>query len=218
VKSHDIVLLLKLVSLHNTYFSDCDDEEFDVIYPPDEEQDWLENGLADEDSSSSLAGNNENVKNRFSVRALEADTGISKSQISLSLNRMYNVGLAKIDRKLQLPKTNTQALLEFIAYGIKYVFPVKEGEITRGIATSIAAPVLRGKLMTSGDLPPVWPYAKGKTKGMAIEPLHSNIFKTVQKDKRMYAMLALVDAIRIGHARERNVALEKLKIIFKAAK
>jgi len=215
VKSQDIVLLLKLVSLHSAYFSDCDADEFDVIYPPDEDEDWLDNDFEYEHSSNSIV---ENVENRFSVRALEADTGISKSQISLSLKRMYDVGLAKTDRKTQLPKTNTKALLEFITYGIKYVFPAKEGEITRGIATSIAAPVLRGKLMTSGDLPPVWAYAKGKTKGMAVEPLHSNIFKTVQKDKRMYAMLALVDAVRIGHPRERNLALEKLEIMFKAVR
>ena len=213
MKSQDIVVLLKLVSLHSAYFSDCGDDEFNVIYPPDENEDWLENDFEYEHPFSSIT---ENVENRFSVRGLEADTGISKSQISLSLKRMYDVGLAKIDRKTQLPKANTKALLEFITYGIKYVFPAKEGEITRGIATSIAAPVLRGKLMTSGDLPPVWPYAKGKTKGMAVEPLHSNIFKTVQKDKRMYAMLALVDAIRIGHPRERNLALEKLEIMFKA--
>lgn len=215
MKSQDIVVLLKLVSLHSAYFSECGDDEFDVIYPPDEDEDWLENGLEYEEPFSLIT---ESVENRFSVRALEADTGISKSQISLSLKRMYNVGLAKIDRKTQLPKANTKALLEFITYGIKYVFPAKEGKITRGIATSIAAPVLRGKLMTSGDLPPVWPYAKGKTKGMAVEPLHSNIFKTVQKDKRMYAMLALVDAVRIGHPRERNLALEKLALMFKVVR
>jgi len=215
VKSQDIVVLLKLVSLHSAYFSDCDSGEFDAIYPPNEDEEWLDNDFEDNYLSNFIV---DSVENRFSVRGLEADTGISKSQISLSLKRMYDVGLAKIDRKTQLPKANTKALLEFITYGIKYVFPAKEGEITRGIATSIAAPILRGKLMTSGDLPPVWAYAKGKTKGMAVEPLHSNIFKTVQKDKRMYAMLALVDAVRIGHPRERNLALEKLALMFKVVR
>ena len=43
MKSQDIVVLLKLVSLHSAYFSDCGDDEFDVIYPPDEDEDWLEN-------------------------------------------------------------------------------------------------------------------------------------------------------------------------------
>ena len=179
MKSQDIVLLLKLVSLHSTNSS--------------------------KDIGESL----------FSVRSLEAETGISKSQISLSLKRMYSVGLAKIDRESQLPKTNTKALLEFITYGIKYVFPAKEGEITRGIATSIAAPVLSGELMTSGDLPPVWPFAKGTTKGRSVVPLHSNTLETIQKDKCLYAMLALVDAIRLGHPRERNLALKKLAILFK---
>lgn len=65
---------------------------------------------------------------------------------------MHDVGLAKNDRRLGIPKTNSKALLEFIAYGIRYVLPAKEGELTRGIATSIAAPVLQRKLITSGEL------------------------------------------------------------------
>jgi hypothetical protein len=127
---------------------------------------------------------------------------------------LHDVGLAKNDRRLGIPKTNSKVLLDFIAYGIRYVLPAKEGELTRGIATSIAAPVLQRKLITSGELFPVWPYAKGKTKGLTVEALHPNIFQSVRDDGRMYAFLALTDAVRLGKPRERNVAIDTLATLF----
>lgn len=210
MKSQDVLLLLKLISLHAEFAGK--DFDSDIIQVDDTWADWDDKGL-----TPTFTEMNQ-IESQFSLRNLESLTGVSKSQISLSLNRMYDVGLAKVDRKLQVPKTNTKALLEFIAYGIRYVFPAKEGVIGRGIATSIAAPVLRGKLMTSGELQPVWSNPRGNTKGMLIEPLHPKVFLAVQQDAQLYAMLALVDAIRIGHPRERNLAVEILESIFKVAK
>ncbi len=210
MKSQDVLLLLKLISLHAEFAGK--DVDSDIIQMDDTWADWDDKGL-----TPTFTEMNQ-IESQFSLRNLECLTGVSKSQISLSLSRMYDVGLAKVDRKLQVPKTNTKALLEFIAYGIRYVFPAKEGVIGRGIATSIAAPVLRGKLMTSGELQPVWSNPRGNTKGMLIEPLHPKVFLAVQQDAQLYAMLALVDAIRIGHPRERNLAVEMLESIFKVAK
>ncbi|MDQ7051001.1 MAG: hypothetical protein Q9M92_16290 [Enterobacterales bacterium] len=207
MKSQDILLLLKLISLHGDYKDPLKNSE--VIDFHSEWRDW------GHDEISPDYGQIDYIESRFAVRALANETGISKSQVSLSLKRCNDVGLAKQDRKTLMPKTNTKALIEFIAYGIRYVFPTKPGEITRGIKTSIAAPVLRGQLMTSGDLPPVWPDARGNTKGVAIEPLHKNIRQAVKNDAALYAMLALTDAIRIGQPRERNLALDKLNLLVK---
>ena len=207
MKSQDVLLLLKIISLHDKFAGKNFDSE--IILEDDEWADWDDKGLQPSYYES------EHLESQFSVRNLAQVTGISKSQISLSLKRMYEVGLAKVDRKLQVPNVNKKALLDFLANGIRYVFPAKEGVITRGIATSIAAPVLRGKLMTSGDLQPVWPNPKGRTKGMLIEPLHPNIFVAIKDDAQLYAMLALIDAIRIGHPRERNLAVDMLRKIFK---
>lgn len=212
MKSQDIVVLLKLISLHTEFFEN-NSRESDLLFMNEEFEDWIDNG-EDYSEFDHMNSSSEYFESRFSVRSLQADTGISKSQVSLSLKRMYDVGLAKIDRKLGLPKTNTKGLLEFIAYGIKYVFPAKEGELTRGISTSIAAPVLQGKLMSSGEFSPVWAYAKGNSKGLSIEPLHPHVFKAIRRDGRMYAFLALTDAIRLGNPRERNFALDTLQQLF----
>ncbi len=207
MKSQDILLLLKLISLHGNYKAPLKNSV--VVDFKSEWRDW------GNDDAKLNNGEIDYIESQFSVRALARETGISKSQVSLSLKRCHDVGLAKQDRKTLLPKANSKALIEFIAYGIRYVFPVKPAEITRGIKTSIAAPVLMGQLMTSGDLPPVWPDARGHTKGVAIEPLHKNIRQAVNSDAVLYAMLALTDAIRIGQPRERNLALDKLNLLVK---
>lgn len=81
-------------------------------------------------------------------------------------------------------------MLEFIEYGIKYVYPVKPAAVVRGIPTSIAAPVLKGKLMTAGDYIYVWPYAMGKEKGQPVTPLYKSVPFAVKKDPHLYALLA----------------------------
>ncbi len=230
MKSQYILLLFKLISIHGTKNPRHKSE---VIAKTSAWRDWdnQELGLEskvmletnawqdkDEELLKSEHAEQDYFKSLFSVRSLAEETGISKSQISLSLNRCYEIGLAKIDRKSLLPKANTQALMEFISYGIRYVFPVKAGEITRGIATSIAAPVLQGQLMTSGDLPPVWPDASGNTKGVTIEPLHRGVVTAIKHDPELYAMLALTDAIRMGQPREHKLATEKLNRLFEELK
>ena len=155
--------------------------------------------------------NQENIKARYTARALEQETGISKSQVNLSINHCYDIGLLKKDRHLDVPRVNVRALDEFIAYGLKYVFPAKPVALTRGIATAFAAPVLNEKLMSAGELPFVWSDARGNTKGLAIEPLFKSVTFAIRRDPKMYALLALIDAIRIGQPREANLAKQLLK-------
>lgn len=147
----------------------------------------------------------------FSMRGLEESTGISKSEVSAALKRCFAVGLAKPERKSGVPHANSKALYEFIAYGLKYVFPARAGAIVRGIATSHAAPVMAGKLMSAGEHIYVWPDAKGKEKGQSVEPLFKSVPKAVAQDEDLYAMLALVDAIRLGNEREASMARKLLQ-------
>lgn len=153
----------------------------------------------------------QNLGHQYSVRALAQETGISKSQVSLALQRCFDVGLAKRDRRSGIPHTNTKGLFEFIVYGLRYVFPARLGPVSRGIATSLGAPVLEGQLMSAGELVPVWPDARGDTKGQSVEPLFNSVIYAIRRDDELYALLALVDAIRIGQSRERNLAITMMK-------
>jgi hypothetical protein len=100
-------------------------------------------------------------------------------------------------------------IFEFLVHGAKYAFPAERGEMTRGVPTAHAAPVLRERFAPSKEPPPVWPSPDGTVRGMAFAPLHKAAVKAAAGDAALYALLALVDAIRGGGAREREVA-EKL--------
>lgn len=214
MKSQDILLLLKLVSLQKQE-QWLEDEGMSKAWPLDW-QDWedIEGWVSGADElllPEMRYGVSEYLSSRYTARTLEEETGISKSQINLALNRCIDVGLVKKDRKSGAPRANVQTLYGFIVHGLKYVFPAKPGEITRGIATAFAAPVLNKHLMSAGEFVPVWPDAKGNTKGQAVEPLCKSVAYAVRRDPEIYALLALVDAIRIGQPREANLAADLLK-------
>lgn len=146
----------------------------------------------------------------YTARGLAEELGVGKTEINNSINRSISVGLIKRDRKTNHPRTNIKALREFIVYGLKYVFPARPSEITRGIPTAFAAPVLEGQLMTAGEMIYVWPDAKGKNKGQSVTPLFNSVPYAVKRDSRLYAYLALVDAIRLGSPREAQFAEQLL--------
>jgi hypothetical protein len=75
--------------------------------------------------------------------------------------------------------------------------------------TAHAAPPLEGQII-EGDLPPVWPDAEGKVRGVTFEPLHKAAPKAARKDPALYELLALIDAVRDGRVRERQLAEKEL--------
>jgi hypothetical protein len=48
---------------------------------------------------------------------------------------------------------------------------------------------------------------------VGIEPLHPSVPFAAMQDAKLYEMLALFDALRVGKARERGMALERLEAL-----
>lgn len=138
-------------------------------------------------------------------KPLAEDLGISQSEISKSLNRSKYAGL--IDPKGK--KVMKLALLEFLQFGLRYVFPQKPGAVVRGIPTSHSAAPLKDKIESAEHY--VWPYAKGTVRGHSIIPLYPTVPEAALKDAKLYELLALVDALRVGRAREKELALAEIK-------
>jgi hypothetical protein len=107
---------------------------------------------------------------------------------------------------------NKSALEEFLLHGVKYAFPPERGELTRGVPTAHAAEPLRSLISAGSDAPPVWPFPEGKTRGYSFAPLYKTVPKAALRDKYLYELLALVDAIRDGKSRERLLAEKELKL------
>lgn len=103
-------------------------------------------------------------------------------------------------------------LAEFLIHGVKYAFPSETGARTRGVPTAHATLPLSELISASADsLPPVWPYPEGTVSGLAFAPLYKSAPKAALVDERLYRLLALVDAIRGGRAREQSIAARLLK-------
>ena len=107
-------------------------------------------------------------------------------------------------------RPNYRAIEEFLIHGLKYAFPAEHGQLTRGVPTSYAAEPLRQVITPGDEPPPVWPYAAGSQRGIAFEPLYKQAPKAALRDPVLYELLALVDALRDGRARERKLAEEMI--------
>lgn len=183
MKSQDIVILLKLISLQ--------DQE-------------LEKGSA-QLKSESISGD------PYAVRNLESLTGISKTEIAQSIKRSVASGIARKDNTSNEPRPHRRNLFNFIIHGLKFVFPANPGPMQRGIPTAFAAPMLEGLLISGGSYNYVWPYAEGREMGQSVEPLFKSVPEATLKDQHLYEYLALVDAIRLGNQREVGLASDRLK-------
>ena len=201
MKGQDLLLLLKLVSLERQA-QRAGDRPIDRS-----PNDWR--GWSDFTEERHVAEPLP-LEGVYSVRALEQETGISKSEVSGALRRCFQSGLAREDRRTGTPTANTKALWEVLAFGARYVFPVSPGPLVSGIPTAAAAPVLAGRLMSAGDTIHVWEDVRGAARGQRIEPLYRTVPRAVRRDPDLYAMLALVDSIRLGGERETALARKLL--------
>jgi predicted transcriptional regulator len=145
------------------------------------------------------------------MKDLAFELGISASEISESINRSIIAGLISSDKRT----INKMALLDFLKSGLRYVYPQKPGSMARGIGTAHSAPPLNEEIVSEEQF--VWPFANGNIRGQAIEPLHINTPEACLRDLKYYKLMALTDAIRIGKAREQNIAFEKIKKEFEDA-
>lgn len=141
----------------------------------------------------------------WQYRDLSAMLFISISEISASLNRSVVAGLIDSERK----RVRRKALMEFIQYGIQYVFPQLPGPIVNGIVTAHSHSFYKNHF--ASDLPYVWPTVDGNARGQSIEPLHKGVVKAVKQCEELYKLLASVDIIRVGKVREKNLAIQELK-------
>ena len=146
---------------------------------------------------------------RWSYNVLANDLGMSPSEVHAAVKRAVAARLAVSRGDVVAPAF--VALTEFLTHGVQYAFVPERGALTRGMPTAHAAPPLRDALAASNDPSPVWPDPDGEVRGLAFSPLYKAAPKAARKDPRLYELLALVDAVRGGGARERALALKLLE-------
>ena len=110
---------------------------------------------------------------------------------------------------------NRLALLEFLEHGLRYVFPARPGNVKRGVPTAHSGPILSAEIDRDGGAY-VWASPNGTVRGREIEPLVPRASELPERSPRTYEALSLVDALRVGRARERELAGRALRERFKA--
>jgi hypothetical protein len=146
---------------------------------------------------------------RPSFAEIALDLKMSPSEVHAAVKRCQMAHLLtppELDDRPNIP-----ALEEFLLHGVKYAFPAERGEPTRGVLTGYAAPPLSEFISYGDELPPVWPYPEGASKGAAFEPLYKTVPFAALHDKFLYECLALVDALRDGRVREKQIAERELR-------
>jgi hypothetical protein len=103
-------------------------------------------------------------------------------------------------------------LAEFALHGAKYAFPGVLLPLAVGVPTSHSAPAFAG-VFAPGSTDFVWPHPNGSVRGVGVEPLHPSVPFAAMQDAKLYEMLALFDALRVGKARERGMALVRLQAL-----
>jgi hypothetical protein len=140
---------------------------------------------------------------------LAAQTGRASSAVHAALRRGATAGLVRFHERQ--PQLLRPQLKEFLLAGAKYAFPAIHGPLTRGVPTAYAAAPLNQAIAPSSDPPPVWPHKHGTVRGIGLVPLYPTVPDAALRDEKLYALLALFDALRSGQARERNLAQKMIE-------
>ncbi len=132
--------------------------------------------------------------------------GLSPAEVTNVLERCRIARLVSDDKK----RVNTVALLDFLQHGLPYVFPAITSAPKRGVLTAVSSEPL-ASLVAQGKDKYVWPYSKGDARGIAVSPLYPTVPELSQEDSGMHELLSLVDCLRMGRVREKEIAVNLLR-------
>ena len=145
----------------------------------------------------------------WTFHKIAADLGMSPSEIHAASKRVVAARLAIKENNNIYP--NMPNLEEFLLHGLEYVFIPERGALNQGMPTAYAAAPMDAHFAGVNESPPVWPDPGGDVRGESFSPLYKSVPVAAKNDAKLYQLLVLVDAIRGGHARERDIAKKALK-------
>ena len=148
-------------------------------------------------------------KKHWSFNKIAVELCMSPSEVHAAAKRAISARLAVKEGDNIWP--NIINLEDFLFHGIQYVFVPDRGELNRGMPTAYASAPMKAYFVEDGEPPPVWPDPEGKARGESFSPLYKSAPKAAKSDPKLYHLLALVDAIRGGRTREREIAKKELK-------
>lgn len=147
---------------------------------------------------------------------LAMELGMVQSMVHSSLKRAEKCGLYNKEKK----SVNKSALLEILVHGIRFLIPAELGRKSVGMPTAWGHREAFKSLVYGLVEPPIWSAPKGRrslvegeynVEGIEVQPIHERAPEAASRDPRLYEVLAAVDALRVGRARDMEVAREILR-------
>ncbi len=131
--------------------------------------------------------------------------GIGLGSGHRSVKRLVAAGLVLPHRRAVSPGP----LMEFLEHGVRFAFYPVTGPEAQGVPTAHSGPPMVEQIASERAM--VWPSADGTVRGDSLIPLYEGAPRLARRSPRLYELLTLVDAIRVGRARERRLAVDFLK-------
>ena len=164
----------------------------------------------------------------WTYSGLSGELGISLSETYNSFERCCLAQLIVTVRDRRV--VSKRHFYELLAVAVPRIFYAARGGLEVGLPTSVHAPALRSKFEgVPGAIPTVWPcdYSADKevgkeyqrensrpllrVRGESISPIYPSVPEAAAQDSLLYELLALVDVVRIGDTRSRNLAVAILE-------
>lgn len=143
----------------------------------------------------------------WTYRSLAERLHVPHPVVQRALSRVQAADLYSAERR----EVHVPHFEEFAAHALRFVIPAQLGALVPGIPAAWAAEPMASAIRSSGEEPPpVWPYARGRVRGQAIEPLHPAAPEAVDDWPQLGEILALLDSLRAGDPRVRKVAEDLL--------
>ncbi len=150
----------------------------------------------------------------WTFSSLAGELAMSASEVHGAAKRALAARLALKQGDSIVP--DRRNLEEFLLHGIQYAFVPDRGGMNRGIPTAHGLEPLASAFTESAEPLPVWPDPEGEVRGESFSPLYKSAPRAARNDPALYQLLALVDTIRGGRARERELAKKQLSSLLKA--
>lgn len=132
----------------------------------------------------------------------------STSAVHRSVARLQHAGICGPGSRT----VREEALHEFLVHGVRYAFPPVHGPERVGLPTAGSHPDIAAAIGDGEALRPmIWPSDSGTVRGETLVPLFNGLTKVASKDARLHAMLACVDALRVGTPTQRTAAAQLLR-------
>lgn len=142
-----------------------------------------------------------------SLRDLAARLYVDHTTVYRALGRAEKAGLYQSEQR----RVHLASFEELAVHAARFIAPAPLAQLTRGIPAAWAAePISRMIHESDGEPPPVWPSALGVVRGQALEPLHPGAVQA-SSDQALSALLSIIDSLRAGDVRVRDVAAKALR-------